>query len=243
MDDSELNKKDFYNKIYIDKFVLIRCHDSDASLAKDKKIIGFYITHVESGITRTVSEFKKLMSKVPKDIKDIYIISDKDFSQQVYNTIKFLFSNYYVMKLNNIIFEFEVPKHMLVSKHEILNDEECKNVQKNLTIINRLNLSKIRMDDPQCIWIGAKPKDIIKITRFALNGESINYRVVVGPVSLKVKNDYNPDFVNPKQYNLGSNGKIIITRENIIRTKEEKERKSLIKKNKQQIKKKTKKKV
>lgn len=244
IDNTLLQKKEFYNTIHMDKFVLVKCRNPKiiSSDTKNKDTIGFYITHSEAGITRTVSEFKKVMNKVPKGIRDVYMISNKDFSQQVYNTIGLLFSNYNVMKLDSTIFEFEVPKHVLVSKHEILNEVEYKTVQRNLSLITPLNLSKIRMDDAQCIWIGAKPKDIIRITRLAYNGESINYRVVVGPVSLKVKSDYDPSFIDPNLSRLGPNGKTIITKESIQRQKEEKIQKSLAKKAQPRLKKKIQKK-
>ena len=193
--------------------------------------IAFYITAINSGITRTIIEFKKLMNKVPNNIKHIYIISEKEFSQQVYNVISSLYSQHIVMKLNNTMFETERPKHMLVSKHEILTRDEYDNLIKYSTIVNPLNLPKIRLDDTQCIWIGAESGDIIKITRRTIIGESTNYRVVIGPISNKIKSVYNPISIDEKDEKDKS---IVITKKNIM---DKKAKRSVNKKNSEIVKK------
>ena len=135
------------------------------------------------------------------------------------------------MKLNNNTFETERPKHMLVSKHEILTQDEYNNLIKYSTIVNPLNLPKIRLDDTQCIWIGAESGDIIKITRRTIIGESTNYRVVIGPISNKIKSDYKPISSDEKDE---KNKSIVITKKNII---DKKAKRSVNKKNSEIVKK------
>jgi len=223
LDSSELKESMFTSTIHLNNCVLIKCREKTDKLSgKDISTIAFYITSSNSGITRTVIEFKKLMNKVQKGTKCIYIISDKDFSQQVYNTMSLLYPQYTVIKLGNTMFEDERPKHMLVPKHEILTEDEYNKLVRYSTIVSPLNLPKIRMDDTQCIWIGANPKDIIKITRHTIIGESINYRVVIGPISHKIKSDYNPKFMMEQEIEKNLNKKIIITKEDIVNKKKEK---------------------
>ena len=232
LDSSKIKIEEFYNTIHIDNYIIIKCGKKEE---EEKKVqdstIAFYITAINSGITRTIIEFKKLMNKVPNNIKYIYIINEKEFSQQVYNVISLLYSQYIVMKLNNNTFETERPKHMLVSKHEILTQDEYNNLIKYSTIVNPLNLPKIRLDDTQCIWIGAESGDIIKITRRTIIGESTNYRVVIGPISNKIKSVYNPISIDKKDK---KNESIVITKKNII---DKKAKRSVNKKNSEIIKK------
>ncbi len=75
--------------------------------------------------------------------------------------------------------KFRLQDHILVPKHEILSDEEVKEILKILGI-SKEQLPKIKSTDPIIKEIGAKPGDVIKITRESLTaGKSVFYRLVV----------------------------------------------------------------
>ena len=222
LDNPEIKEKEFISQININNHIEVKCRKKEEIMKAGSTII-FYITTDNSGITRTVVEFKKLMDKIPNKIKDIYIINNKDFSQQVYNTIAILYPQYNVMKLNSSTFEYEWPKHMLVPKHEIISNNEYNEFAKYLTIVNPINLPNILMNDAQCIWIGAMPNDIIKITRNSIIGESITYKIVIGPLSYKIKSDYNPEIIKIQEAQRKKDArKIVITQEDIKRNKKNK---------------------
>ena len=88
------------------------------------------------------------------------------------------------MFLKKKIFAMEIPKHVLCSKHEIMNHGDVTTLVHDLGLISVLNLPKIKMDDPQCIWIGAKPGNVVKITSHG--GKCIRYRVVMGNLDKKI---------------------------------------------------------
>lgn len=74
---------------------------------------------------------------------------------------------------------FDLFKHEIVPKHEILTKEDVKELQKKYRI-NPYQIPRIKASDPAAKMIGAKPGDIIKITRESLTaGSSIAYRYVV----------------------------------------------------------------
>jgi len=74
--------------------------------------------------------------------------------------------------------EIDILKHELVPKHIILNEEEKKEVLKNLQIEPQ-QLPKILTVDPAVKAINAKEGDILKIVRKSPTaGESIYYRIV-----------------------------------------------------------------
>ncbi|MEM2816957.1 MAG: DNA-directed RNA polymerase subunit H [Archaeoglobaceae archaeon] len=69
--------------------------------------------------------------------------------------------------------------HVLVPKHEILREEEVEELLKLLGV-SKEQLPKIKASDPIIKEIGAKPGDVVKITRKSLTaGVSIFYRLVV----------------------------------------------------------------
>lgn len=75
--------------------------------------------------------------------------------------------------------KIRLQDHVLVPKHEILSKEEAEELLKILGI-SKEQLPKIKASDPIVVEIGAKPGDIIKITRKSLTaGKSVFYRLVV----------------------------------------------------------------
>jgi DNA-directed RNA polymerase subunit H len=75
--------------------------------------------------------------------------------------------------------EFEILNHELVPNHELISEEEKKQLFKKYSITPD-QLPKILDTDPVCLSIGAKPGQIIKITRKSTTAkEAIIYRLVV----------------------------------------------------------------
>ncbi len=74
---------------------------------------------------------------------------------------------------------FNIFKHDLVPKHDILAEEEREALLEKYRI-KPYQIPRIRASDPAAKMIGAKPGDIIKITRKSPTaGKSIAYRYVV----------------------------------------------------------------
>ncbi len=73
-----------------------------------------------------------------------------------------------------------ILSHRLVPKHEILSKEEAKKVIEKYAGGDKYKLPYIRKSDPVVKALGAKPGDIIKITRRSPTaGESVYYRLVI----------------------------------------------------------------
>ena len=68
--------------------------------------------------------------------------------------------------------------HVLVPKHEILSEEEKEALLKKYGIKEK-HLPKILTTDPVVKEIGAKPGDVLKITRVFRGKKSVYYRIVV----------------------------------------------------------------
>jgi DNA-directed RNA polymerase subunit H len=69
--------------------------------------------------------------------------------------------------------------HHLVPKHEVINETQAQELMKRFGV-SKEQLPSILKTDPVIEEIGAKPGDIVKITRKSpIAGESVYYRVVV----------------------------------------------------------------
>ncbi|MFX1519566.1 MAG: DNA-directed RNA polymerase subunit H [Promethearchaeota archaeon] len=74
---------------------------------------------------------------------------------------------------------FNIFEHVLVPKHELLSEEEAKEVLQQYNI-TKFQLPAIRASDPAAKAIGAKPGHIVKIYRESPTaGLHIVYRVVI----------------------------------------------------------------
>jgi len=75
--------------------------------------------------------------------------------------------------------EIDIFIHELVPKHRILSEEEKEEILKKYNA-NLTDLPRILVSDPVVRRLGAKPGDVIEITRKSFTaGESKYYRVVV----------------------------------------------------------------
>jgi DNA-directed RNA polymerase subunit H len=73
----------------------------------------------------------------------------------------------------------DVFKHQLVPKHEVVPRREAEELLQRLHI-KAHQLPYLRADDPAARQIGAKPWDVVKITRrSATAGEVVVYRYVI----------------------------------------------------------------
>lgn len=132
--------------------------------------------------------FKQLIAtviqkgKIPKNGLDLMIVSENVLTVHLLKQIKMMRRQYpglYIEHYNYNKFIIEFPKHQLVQPHEIANMEEvneyCDN---NYLTIDRF--PKIFTNDTPVVWIGAKPGEVVKVTRLSENaGEAIAYRFVI----------------------------------------------------------------
>ena len=75
--------------------------------------------------------------------------------------------------------EFDVTKHEMVPKHEILSEKEVEKILKKYRVKAR-QMPRINTTDPVVKAIGAEAGNVLKITRPSQTaGEAITYRYVV----------------------------------------------------------------
>ena len=75
--------------------------------------------------------------------------------------------------------KFDVREHELVPEHTLLTEEEAADVLKKYNITPG-QLPKIKTSDVVVKQIGAKPGDILRITRKSLTaGKAVAFRLVI----------------------------------------------------------------
>ncbi|MEM3062021.1 MAG: DNA-directed RNA polymerase subunit RpoH/Rpb5 C-terminal domain-containing protein [Nitrososphaerota archaeon] len=153
---------------------------------KDKKIITMIIIMgLEDNYVKKTSDFLKFINnkiRKYKDILDIIIITNNllntNIVKRIYEDItnrdipmRIVFYPYDKFKINQM-------KHKLSAIHEIMSEEEEKNLLERGRI-NKNQLPKIVSSDAKCIWIGGEPGEIIRIiSKTEISLERYSYRLV-----------------------------------------------------------------
>jgi len=175
--DEKSLKKAFINNITYYEFVLIPAVPIDVN---DKRRILVYILSQGSKYSTRSVEFKKLLTKLPKNPNkniEVIIIVDNELTSNMKTIIK-MHDEHSIEVINYNRLKINITKSSLCYPHRILSEEEVKMVLDDLSTV-KAGLPKILMSDPQCIWLGAKPGDVIEIQRCSeATGTSIAYRAV-----------------------------------------------------------------
>jgi len=121
-------------------------------------------------------ELKKILVEDDEEEYSLIILVVREKVSQ--NNLKFIHG----LKLPIQIFDikelqFNITKHVLVPKHELVNDEEGKLIIEKYSLKTKYQLPHILKTDPMSKYLGLKSGDIIKIQRTSPTaGEYIAYR-------------------------------------------------------------------
>ena len=123
-----------------------------------------------------VRQVRKMKEKIGKEKYDGGILIGTGFSYSAEKEARF--KGIEIIESSKIP-SFNIFEHELVPKHEVLTKEEAEELLKKYHI-TPYQLPHIKKSDPAIFLIGAKPGDIIKITRKSPTaGIYVTYRYVV----------------------------------------------------------------
>lgn len=167
-------KNKFISTISIKGYVKIQTFDTE-----DNRIDIFIFApggkYVEKG-----PDLQTLISSNIRDIAEmILIVPMETIEKKNIETALGKFPEEIVKMYPYSVFSFNLPKCESIPLHEILSPEETE----ELLMFNRVTFSdlrKIRSIDPPLVWIGAKPRDVVKVTAPSETaGHVIEYYAVV----------------------------------------------------------------
>lgn len=124
------------------------------------------------------SEMKKVFDNEDPDNKyDLYFLIIKDkISQSNMKLINALNLNIQIFDIKEL--QFNITKHILVPKHELIKDEEVvKSLLEQYSLKTKYQMPIILKTDPVAKYYNLKNGDVVKITRHSPSaGEYIIYR-------------------------------------------------------------------
>lgn len=136
----------------------------------EQQILDIFKNNLNETDTLIILNINKIPFKKTKKESNIESFIDDIYSK---------FNNFVqIYGIENLL--FNVSKHSIVPKHEIIFTNEIKKIKEHYNIEDINNIPTIRREDPQAKYIGAKPGDIVKITRPSIsNINSVLYRYCV----------------------------------------------------------------
>ena len=165
---SFLDEGKFTEKILHDDLVKIFCID------KNNKNVELVLLNKDNEAASKTDNFRTLMKKVKSDI--VIIISYNNISTQIKSKFKEFDTE--IINYSYNLFKIEIPKGPYCFPHRILSEEEVSQLLE-FCKKERNGFPKCKHSDPQIIWIGGKPGDLIEITSDNPNtGTELRYRIV-----------------------------------------------------------------
>lgn len=172
-------KRDEFSKIMQkNEYILI-----NGKKKNEKTLIYILIINYNSKYSSQTSNMLKILKKIYNNSKtDVFIFTDNPLT--IY--IRKSFKQFPIFNFHNYLFKhfiIEIHKGPLCSKGCILSEEKFKEIQKYIKT-DRLSLPKIKITDPQVIWLGAEIGQVIEFTPISpISGVRKSYRVVVPDVN------------------------------------------------------------
>ena len=186
------------------KYIILNSFKTIVEMLKDRKIdhiintesiveqlkrnagkIGFEVRINKINIVYYLSQKFKLteLRKVIGDSMDqellyIFIVNDK-ISASNMKSMNALNINMQIFNIREL--QFNITKHVLVPKHELVtNSEEIEDIMKTYSLKSKSQLPLILKSDPVSRYFGLRTGDIVKITRVSpSSGEYYIYRCCI----------------------------------------------------------------
>lgn len=168
-------KKDLIKTLQFYSYVKIK-----AAHKKNKDVLMYVFLIRDSNFVSKSLEFKKLLNKIPVEEAHLVIVS----KEGIKTTIKKFLAKYTKKKLHvkNLLyahFKVDIRKNIMVPLHKLCTLEETKKIMEDNKIDNLNQFPKIKSVDPQVLWTGGKPGQLMKIVRRDVTGEVLYYRVII----------------------------------------------------------------
>jgi DNA-directed RNA polymerase subunit H (RpoH/RPB5) len=122
-----------------------------------------------------LSEMRKILGdNIDTDLMYIFIVNDK-ISLSNMKSFNGLLINFQIFHIKEL--QFNITKHILVPKHEKINDQEIQEILTTFSLKTKFQLPLILKSDPMSRYLGLKGGDVVRVTRNSpASGEYFVYR-------------------------------------------------------------------
>lgn len=146
----------------------------------DRKEVKYVFLLSKHGVITKSSDFNTILSNIKEKKVTALIISPKPLKTPIRKNLKkYGAKGIKVRNLTYMNFVCDPTENVYVPKHVVCSEEEKKAKLRD-SRTSALCIPLISPNDPQVIWLDAKPGQLIKILRNDIIGPSVYYRIVSG---------------------------------------------------------------
>ena len=122
-----------------------------------------------------LSDMRKILGdNIDTSLMYIFIVNDK-ISLSNMKSFNSWSMNYQIFHIKEL--QFNITKHILVPKHEKVDEEHIKTILDTFSLKTKFQLPLILKSDPMSRYLGLKGGDVVKVTRNSpSSGEYFVYR-------------------------------------------------------------------
>ena len=132
------------------------------------------------GFSSKSMEFKKLLNTVQETEAHLLIVSEEGLKTPVKKFLmKYKRKTLHIKDHLYVNFKVDPRRNVMVPRHTICSDDEARKILTENKVESPANLPRIRHTDPQVLWAGGHPGQIVRIERKSDIGEEMYYRLIV----------------------------------------------------------------
>lgn len=168
-------KKDLIKTLQFYSYVKIKAVDK-----KNKNVVMYVFLVSDSTFVSKSLEFKKLLNTIPDKKAHLVVVSKDGIKTPVKKfLLKYKKKTLWVKNLLYANFKVDVRNNVMVPLHKLCTFEETEKAMKDNKIETLMQFPKIKHEDPQVLWVGGQPGQLIKVVRRDVTGEVLYYRVIM----------------------------------------------------------------
>jgi DNA-directed RNA polymerase subunit H (RpoH/RPB5) len=176
-DDNDIikSKKELIKILQFYSYINIKAVNKD----DENEFMYIFLVRDNSIVSKSM-EFKKLLNTIPMKKAHLVIVSKDGIKTPVKKfMMKYTKKKLMVKNLLYAHFKVDIRNNIMVPIHILCTLEETEKVMNDNKIVAITQFPKIKSTDPQVLWVGGKPGQLIKIIRRDVIGEVLYYRVIV----------------------------------------------------------------
>lgn len=172
---SPRDKTAFRNDMQFLEYVDLKYKDPSTG-----KPVIIYLLSNNSKYAKKSPELKKLLNRLRRPTKVILVTGEPLKIHSIRAINDQAFRHLHVSVYRHETFNIIIPNGSLCYPHRVMSVDEVNRLLNDELYGYLINLPKIRVDDAQCIWIGADVGDVIEIKPLSsIAQESVHYRLVI----------------------------------------------------------------
>ena len=154
-------KKDLIKTLQFYSYIKIKAVGKEN---KDNLLYVFLVS--DNSLVSKSLEFKKLLNNIPEKDAQVVIVSKEGIKTPVKKfMLKYEKKKLIIKNLLYVHFKVDIRNNIMVPVHKLCTKEETQKIMKDNNIDNITQFPKIKRVDPQVLWAGGQPGQLMKVIR------------------------------------------------------------------------------